>query len=301
MSRAFVFSQFGGPEHQVFEDRAVPPPGPGELLVEVRAAGVNPADWKMRQGLFGTDLALPAGLGSEVSGVVTAVGEQVDGFMVGDEVLALVPAGNGGLAEHTIVRAAETVAKPAAISFVDAAAIPVAAATAYDLTHAVELGRGQTMLVLGAGGGVGLVAAQIARVHKFGAIGVASESKREVVESTGATWVQSGPGWVDRIRELAPDGVDLVVDLVGGETLREAMALVKRPDLVISAADPTVVDLGGRTRPHDPEALANITSVIAHGLISPNVTATFPLDRADEAMARVESGHSTGKTVVEVS
>lgn len=300
MSKVFVFTQFGGPEFQQLQDRPIPIPRSGELLLAVKAAGVNPADWKFRAGQFGTKAALPAGLGLEAAGVVEAVGDGVSDFAVGDRVTAHVPLGNGAFAEHTIVKAAEAVTIPEDMTFKVAATIPVAGTTAYDLTHKIELSDGQTMLLLGAGGGVGLMAAQIGKVHKFGVIGVAAEDKRELVESAGATFVASGPDFAARVRELAPGGVDLVVDLVGGAVLREAAPLAKSPDLVISAADPTVVELGGSTRERDPEALTKITAVIGYGLVDPHITATFPLDQADRALARVETGHSLGKTVIEI-
>ncbi|MEE6282013.1 NADP-dependent oxidoreductase [Georgenia sp. MJ170] len=300
MSKVYVFTEFGGPEHQQLQDRPVPQPGAGELLVAVRAAGVNPADWKIRRGLLGTTRELPAGMGLEVSGVVAGVGEGVTDFAVGDAVIAGVPGGHGGFAEHTLVRAAEAVAKPAEISFVDAATLPVAGTTAYDLTHQVELEAGQTMLVLGAGGGVGLMAAQIAKVHEFRVIGVAREGKRELVESTGALFVAAGDGFAERVRQLAPEGVDLVIDLVGGQVLREAAPLATEPSRVVSAADSAVRELGGATRERNPEALAKITGVVQYGLVDPHVTATYPLDRAGEAVAAVETGHAGGKVVVEV-
>lgn len=301
MSKVYVFTEFGGPEHQELRERPVPRPGAGELLVEVKAAGVNPADWKIRAGHLGTDRTLPVGMGLEVAGVVAEVGEGAGEFAVGQAVIAGVPGGNGGFAEHTVVRAAEAVTKPEEISFTDAATIPVAGTTAYDLTHQVELAAGQTMLILGAGGGVGLVAAQIAKVHEVRAIGVASESKRALVESTGAIFVLAGDGFADRVRELAPEGVDLVVDLVGGDVLRAAAPLATEPARVVSAADPGVVQLGGATRRRDPEALAKITGVVQYGLVDPHVTATYPLERAGEALAAVETGHAGGKVVVAVS
>jgi len=144
------------------------------------------------------------------------------------------------------------------------------------------------------------MAAQIGRVHKFGVVAVANESERDLVESTGARFVASGPGFADRVRALLPQGADLVVDLVGGEALRQAAPLATHPDRVISTADPNVERLGGLLRPHNPEALEKITSVVAYGLVDPHITATFPLSRAAEALARVEQARAEGTTIVQV-
>lgn len=300
MSMVYVFTDFGGPETQQLLDRPAPQPGPGELAVEVRAAGVNPVDWKIRSGVLGRDRELPAPMGREVSGVVTDLGEGVEGFAVGDEVLGPVAPGHGGFAEHTLVRAAEAVAKPEEISFADAATIPVAAATAYDATHQFELEPGQRLLILGAGGGVGLMAAQIGRVHQFTVIGVASQSKHKIVECTGATFVPSGEGVADRVREVAPEGVDLIVDLVGGEALGEVAGLVTDWARIISAADATTAtELGGAALERTEEAMEKITEVIEYGLVDPHVTACYPLAEAGRAIAEVEAGHATGKIVIE--
>lgn len=298
MSTVYVFTQFGGPEHQELQERPVPQPGAGEMLVEVRAAGLNPADIKIREGLMGTRRRLPVGMGLEVAGVVVGVGEGVSGFAVGDEVIAGVRGGNGGLAEHTLVRAAEAVAKPAEVSFADAATLPVAGTTAYDLTHQVELEAGQSLLILGAGGAVGMMAAQIGKVHEFRVIGVAREDKREAIEATGATFVASTGDVAGVVRELAPEGVDLIVDLIGGQLLQTVAPLATAPDRVLSAVDPAVVDLGGAQRHASTDALEKITGVVQYGLVDPRVTATFPLERAGEAVAAVETGHPSGKVVV---
>jgi len=301
MSKVYVFNRYGGPDGQELIDRPAPRPGPGEMAVKVRAAGVNPVDWELRAGHLGQAQDLPAPMGQEVSGVVTALGEGVQDYSVGDAILGPVAPGHGGFAEHTIVRADAVVAKPEQISFADAATIPVAGATAYDGTHQIELEAGQTLLILGIGGGVGLMAAQIGKVHKFTVIGTGSESKRDVVESTGATLVPYGQDSAARIGKVAPDGVDLILDLVGGQALREVADLVPDRSRIISAADPaTAMDLGGSALERTTEALAKITDVIEYGLVDPHVSALYPLERSGEAIAAVESGRATGKVVIEM-
>lgn len=299
MSRLYVFTAYGGPGTEALIERPVPVPGPGELLVEVRAAGVNPADIKLREGLFGRDGELPRPMGFEVAGLVLAVGPDVEAYAVGDEVIGTPAPGHGGFADHTLVRAEDAVAKPEGISFAAAATLPVAGTTAYDLTHAVELEAGATMLVLGAGGGVGHLVCEIGRVRQLRVIGIASEGKRALVESTGASFVVAGDGAAAEVRELAPDGVDLLVDLVGGQPLRDVASPAKAPDRIVSAADEaTAKELGGSGRSYDPESLKKITAVVGSGVIKPRIAAEFPLARAREALALVEGGHSEGKTVI---
>lgn len=301
MSKVYVFNSYGGPENQELIERAVPAPGRGELGVKVRAAAVNPVDWELRSGRLGQNQELPAAMGREVAGIVTAVGDGVEGFAPGDEILGTVAPGHGGFAEHTLVRAIDAVAKPEEITFADAATIPVAAATAYDGTHQIELQAGQTLLIIGIGGGVGLMAAQIGKVHEFAVIGTASESKRDIVESTGAILVPYGGDLISRLREIVPNGVDLILDLVGGDALREVAEMVDSPTKIISAADSaTATELGGAALERTTEALAKITSVIEYGLVDPHVSARYPLERAGEAIAAVESGHATGKVVIEI-
>ncbi|MDO5683025.1 MAG: NADP-dependent oxidoreductase [Propionibacteriaceae bacterium] len=298
MSRIFVFNAHGGPETQALIERPVPEPGPGELVIEVRAAGVNPVDWKIREGHLGAKTEFPVAMGREVAGVVTAVGSDVEEYAAGDAVLGLVAPGQGGFADHAVLRAKDAVVKPEDLSYAAAATIPVAGTTAYDLTHAIELEAGDTMVVLGAGGGVGYLATQIGRVHQFNVIGIASEAKRELVESTGATFVASGAGAAEGVRVLAPDGVDLIVDLVGRQPLRDIASLAK-PGRILSAPDPeTAAEFGGSGRPNDPEALAKITDVMGYGVVTPLISAEFALDQAAEALAAVENGHAIGKVVI---
>ena len=300
MSRQYVFTTYGGPEGEELTERKVPEPGPGQVLIEVRAAGVNPVDWKIREGLLGTHEPLPVPMGREVAGVVTAVGAGVTDFTVGEEVLGPVAHGEGGFADHALLDAAATIVKPEEISFTTAAMIPVAGTTAYDLTHQIELDEGQTLLILGAGGGVGHLAAQIGAVHQFKVIGVASPGKRELVEAAGATFVAAGPGALAAVRQAAPEGADLLVDLVGGQPLRDLAPAAKSGNLIISAADgETAGELGGSGRASDPETFGKIADVIGSGAITPAISRTFPLDQAREALALVESGHAAGKVIIE--
>lgn len=299
MSRVLAFTDFGGPEQQRLHERNVPEPGPGEIAIEVRAAGVNPVDWKIREGLLGKHGPLPMPMGREASGVVTAVGRGVTGFTVGDAVLGLVAPGHGAFAEHTVLSAEKSVAKPEEISFEHAATIPVAGATAYDLTHQVVLEAGQSMVVNGAGGGVGTMAAQIGKVHQFNVVGVASAGKRELVEALGATFVESGDGVAERIRALLPEGADLVIDLVGGEALRAVAPVAKKPSLVVTSADvDTAREVGARVVERTEEGMSKITGVMQYGLVDPNISARHGLADAARAMAEVESGHATGKLVI---
>ncbi len=299
MSRVFVFTKYGSAAGQELIERPVPQPGPGQLAVSVRAAGVNPVDWKIREGRFGQGATLPVPMGREVAGVVTALGADVTGFAVGDAVLGPVAKGQGGFADDTLINASDAVAKPEDISFEMASVIPVAGTTAFDVTHDIELEPGQTAVVLGAGGGVGNMASQIGRVHKFRVIGVASEAKREAVEATGATFVAAGPDAAAQVKALVPEGADLLVDLVGGQPLRDLAGVAKSPKLIISAADAaSAEELGGQGRKRLEGTLEKITGVIGYGVVTPEISKSYPLDQAADALAAVEQGHAGGKIVL---
>ncbi|WP_262060740.1 NADP-dependent oxidoreductase [Streptomyces sp. STR69] len=307
MPKAYVFTRYGGPETEALAEVDRPSPGPGEVLVAVRVAGVNPVDWKLRTGYRRpgeTDTrTFPAVFGSEVSGTVAETGADVDGFAVGDEVFGNTVA--GGYAEYALLPATVTAHKPAELSFEDAATLPVAAATAFDGARQLDLPAGATVLVTGAGGGVGSAAVQIARALGLRAVGVASESKKDFVESLGAVHVPSGPDLAVRVRAVAPDGVDGVYDLVGGEVLAEAATLLTDPTKLITAGAPApeVEKLGGARveRARTAAVLDEVARLVVGGRLDPHVTQTFPLDRAGEALRTVEDGHARGKIVIEVT
>jgi NADPH2:quinone reductase len=284
----------------------MPSPLAGELLVEVRTAGVNPVDWKIRSGLLGRAKPgdLPAVLGSEVSGVVREVGKDVDGFAVDDEVFGSVAPGSGGYAAFTLVPAKAAAHKPPQISFNDAATLPVAAATAYDGVTQLGLTKGQTLLINGISGGVGVAAAQIARDTNVNVIGTASEDKRALVESLGATLLPYGDGVAERIRALLPDGVDGIFDLAGGDGLRAVAGLLSDRNNLISTSDPaTVSDLGGHMikRDRTQRVLEIVAAMVADGKVDPHIEDIRPFDEAADALAAVEVGHAKGKVVIEVS
>ncbi|MFF4486573.1 NADP-dependent oxidoreductase [Streptomyces sp. NPDC001544] len=307
MPKAYVFTRYGGPETEALVDVDRPSPGPGQLLVAVRAAGVNPVDWKLRTGYRrpgeSGDRVFPAVFGNEVSGIVEATGEGVSGFAAGDEVFGNTVA--GGYAEYALLPVEVTAHKPAGLSFADAAALPVAAATAYDGVRQLGLPAGATLLITGAGGGVGAAAVQIARAFGVRVVGVASEGKKEFVQSLGAVHVPSGPGLADRVRAAAPDGVDGVYDLVGAEVLTEAAGLLTDRTKLITAGAPeqTVADLGGArvARARTSAVLDAVAELVVKGDLDPHVTGTFPLERAGQALRAVEDGHARGKTVIEVA
>ncbi|MFF7070006.1 quinone oxidoreductase family protein [Streptomyces pseudovenezuelae] len=307
MPKAYVFTRYGGPETEAFVDVDRPSPGPGLLLVAVRAAGVNPVDWKQRNGFRRPgerdERIFPAVFGNEVSGVVEEIGDGVEGFAVGDEVFGSASA--GGYAEYTLVPAAVAAHKPAELPHTVAATLPVAAATAYDGVRQLGLPPGATLLVTGAGGGVGAAAVQIARAFGLRAVGVASQGKKDFVESLGAVHVASVPGWAERVRAAAPDGVDGVYDLVGGELLAESAELLTDRTRLITAgaAEEDVRRLGGArvTRARTAAVLEAVARLVIDGDLDPHITGTFPLDRAGDALRTVEEGHARGKTVIEVA
>ncbi|GAA1996442.1 NADP-dependent oxidoreductase [Nakamurella flavida] len=311
MPRAYAFTEYGGVDTQDFVDLPEPTPGPSELLVQVRAAGVNPIDWKIRAGHLQAfmPVTFPAVLGREVSGVVRGVGKDVAGFAVGDEVFGPVAPGSGGYAEFALVTATSAAKKPVHVSFTDAATLSVAAGTAHDALQQLELIEGQTLLITGIGGGVGVAAAQLARDAGVFVLGTGSESKRALVESLGATLIDYHQDVAGQVRQLFPDGVDAVLDVVGGDALRDVAGLLSPFDggdvpRIVSSADPqTAAEVGGTSveRQQTTEVYTALAQLVADGKLDPHVEDTFTLDQAAEALAGVEGGHSRGKIVITVS
>jgi NADPH:quinone reductase-like Zn-dependent oxidoreductase len=304
MPKAYVFVANGGPEVEEFIDLPRPVPGPGQLLVRVRAAGVNPADWKRRAGSRPPGAPppeFPVVMGGEVAGVVEEAGEGVEGFAPGSAVF-----GNpvtGGYAEYTLLPVELTAYKPPQVSFTDAATLPIAAATAYDGVRQLGLPRGAVLLITGVGGGVGVAAAQIAARDGLRVIGTASAGKKSFVEALRVTYVKPGPGVAERVLAAAPGGVGGIFDLVGGTALEDVASVLEDRSKLITAADrETAARLGGSgvARARNREVLDAVALMVATGSLRPMVTMTFPLDAAPEALRLVEAGHARGKIVLEV-
>ena len=304
MPLAYGFAEYGGPETQQFLDPDFPVPGPGQLLVAVHAAGVNPADWKVRAGTRKdtVPVTLPAVLGREVSGVVTAVGDRVDGFAIGDAVFGATATGFGGYAEYTLLNAHSAARKPEPVSFAAAATVPVALGTAFDIVDALAITDEDTVLVIGAGGGVGSAATQLARARGATVLGVASAGKRDLVEGNGATWIESGDDAADRVSGAAASGITAIVDLVGGATLRAFAAAAPGARIVSVAGPAGAAELGGSgvERRRTTEVFAAVAALVADGTVDPHVERTFPLREAGAALAVVEGGHARGKVVITV-
>lgn len=304
MSKAYGYSAYGGPETEVWLEREVPAPGPSELVIEVHAIGVNPMDHKLRSGAMANPDAMPRFplvLGSEAAGVVVGVGSDVHGFGVGDAVLGRTAPEHGSYAEHAVLLAADTRRKPAQLSFVQAAALPVAGGTAWDVLERLDLAEGQTLLVNGIGGGVGVMVAQLARDRGAAVFGTASAGKRALVESLGAVLVPYDDGdVVAQVRAMLPDGVDAVVDTVGGASLRQVAELVTTRSRMVSIADPGVAELGGSFVSSTAAGLQAVAELVTEGKVDSKVLQTYPFDEAPQALRSVESGHVLGKVVIDL-
>jgi NADPH:quinone reductase-like Zn-dependent oxidoreductase len=304
--RAYVFTAHGGPEVESYAEVPRPAPGPGQLLIAVHAAGVNPADWKHRTGSMRPPGSppehFPVVFGREAAGVVDALGDGVAGFAVGDAVFGNTDA--GGFSEFALLPVTVTAHKPAALSFTDAATLPVAAATAYDGVRQLALPPGATLLINGVGGGVGVAAAQIARHQGLTVVGTASAAKKDFVTGLLVTHVEYGPGVADRIRAAAPQGIDGIYDQVGGQALDDVAPLLADRSKLVSAGDrATVARLGGAfvARARNQEVLDTVVQLVLSGALNPYVTDVFPLDAAAQALRKVEEGHGQGKVVIEVA
>lgn len=309
MPAVVVATAYGGPEVLSVVDQPTRPPGPDEVVVAVRAAGTNPIDYKVYSGAMGQDPGeLPRRLGSEAAGVVSAAGSDVHDLAPGDEVIAF--RAPGAYAEELVVARDALTRKPPRQPWAEAAGLMLTGTTAVHALGAVNLAPGETVVLHGAGGGVGLMAVQLAAMTGATVIATASPAKHDLLRSLGAVPVAYGEGLVDRIRAAAPDGIDAAVDLVGTDEAVEA-SLVLVPDrrrIATIAAFGRAAQDGIQLLGNGPGADAgtairaaarqHLTDLVADGKLRVVVDATYPLREVADAHRALRDGHAAGKIVL---
>ena len=313
MSRYVVATAFGGPEVLSLAEEPDREPGHGEVVLEIRAAGINPADWKGYLGAFGRDPSrLPMRLGFEASGVVTAVGPDATGpvgpVSVGDEVIGFRL--TGAYADRLVTRASAVVPKPAAMKWEQAAGLMLTGGTAVHALTATRVSPGETVLVHGAAGGVGQMLVQIAHARGARVLGTAGPSGADAVRGLGGIPVPYGEGLADRVRALAPDGVAAAVDAIGtDEALAASLELVSDRHRIATianfagGAEAGVLVLGNGPGA-DPgtqlreAARLELVDLVQEGRLTVAVAAAFPLADVAEAHRQGMAGHTHGKLVL---
>jgi NADPH2:quinone reductase len=304
MPRAVHFDRFGGPEVLYIADIPMPEPAAGEVVVAVRAAGVNPGESGIRTGAleFRYRTTFPTGQGSDLAGVVTAAGPGVTRFAVGDEVLGYSWR-RSSHATHAAVPVDQLIAKPQALSWEVAGALYVVTATAFAAVRAVAARPGETVAVSAAAGGVGTVTVQLLRHVGARVLAIASPSNAEWLAAHGAEQISYGDGLADRLRAAAPGGIDAFIDLFGPQYVDLALSLGiprDRIDTVIAfeAADRLGVRAEGSEQASSVEVLQHMAGLVADGVIDIPIAATYPLDRVADAFREIDRRHTRGKIVL---
>jgi NADPH2:quinone reductase len=303
-TRAVRFDGYGGPEVLYIADIERPKPGVGEVLVEVRAAGINPGEAGIRSGALKEQFpaTFPSSEGSDLAGVVIEVGDGVSDFAVGDEVLGF-SFQRSSHATHTNAPVDQLIHKPAELSWQVAGSLYVVGATAYAAVRAVAPQRGETVAVSAAAGGVGSLAVQLLALRGVRVLGIASAANAEWLRAHGVEPVEYGDGLADRLREAAPDGVDAFIDLFGPEYVQLAVDLGvarERINTIISFAK--AAEVGAKTEGSAEAStravLQEIADLIVTGELDLDVAATYPLDRIVDAFEELEQRHTHGKIVL---
>ncbi|MFE9455881.1 NADP-dependent oxidoreductase [Streptomyces californicus] len=292
------YAAFGGPDVLDLIDAEEPHAGPGRIRVSVRAAGVNPVDWRLREGqvLGAHPVELPAGVGLDAAGVVDEVGEGVTDVSVGDRVFG---EGTDTYAEFAVLSAWAPM--PDGLSFAEAAGYPSVVETALRIIDEVGVRPGQTLLVSGASGGVGSAVLQIARERGVTVIGTAGAANQDYLRELGALATTYGDGWVERVRRLGP--VDAALDLAGSGVIPDLVALTGDPTKVVTIADLGAPEFGVRfsgVAGSVPDALAEAASLIARGRLHIPVEKSYTLTEAATAHADSRAGHTRGRRVIVV-
>lgn len=298
--KAIVYEEFGGPEVLRLAEVEEPHAGPGQVRLKVVAIGVNPIDYKIRRGWMQhlIPATFPFTPGAEAAGIVDEVGEGVTGIAVGDEVLGLTV--TGSYAQYAL--ATDVALKPAGLDWETAAGLPAAAETSERVLDLLKVGEGETLLVHGAASAVGSIGVQLAVARGATVIGTASEANQDFLRSLGAVPILYGDGLVDRVRAVAPQGVDAVYDVTGYDVLEASVELRGTTDRVVTIADMRADEFGvafadGDDRRFGP-ALAEYARLASDGRLRVRIDRGLPLAEAAAAQALSEAGHPQGKLVL---
>jgi len=304
MPKAVRFDQYGPIDVLQVVQVQRPVPGPGQVLVEVRAAAINPGEAAIRVGAFAErwPATFPSGQGSDLAGIVAQLGAGADGFAIGDEVIGFTD-NRASHAEFVLVEQENLTHRPSGVSWEAAGSLYVAGTTAYAAVRAVSLGEGDTVVVSGAAGGVGSIAVQLAAQAGARVIGLASSPHHEWLAQHGAIPVGYGPGVEDRIREASGGRVDAFIDTFGNGYVDLAITLGVRPDRI-----DTIIDYAGaaqhgaktegNAQAASADVLAELAGLIDKGVIEIPIAATYPLDEVREAYREIERRHTHGKIVL---
>jgi NADPH:quinone reductase-like Zn-dependent oxidoreductase len=290
-----------------FEDVPKPEPKPGEALVRVQAAGVNPVDWKIREGHLGK-IPLPTIMGSDFSGDIEALGPGITDYRAGEPILGVVAEDSGSYAEYAVAPVAQITEKPANIEYVQAAALPVASLTAWQaLFDKAHLERGQKVLIHAASGGVGSFAVQFAKWKGAIVVGTSSAQHAAFVRKLGADEVINYHA--QRFEEVVRDA-DVVLDTIGGETQARSWKVLKRGGTLVSIVQPPSKEqpaahgvrgeflISDQTRKDE---LATIVQLVSSGRVKVHVATVLPLSEARKAQELSQAGHTEGKIVLRVA
>jgi NADPH:quinone reductase-like Zn-dependent oxidoreductase len=301
--KAVQFSEYGGVDVLEVVEVPVPEPGRGEALVQVKAAGINPGEAKIRQGLLHAlwPATFPSGEGSDLAGIVTKTGNGVAGFAAGDEVIGYTD-NRASHAEYAVVASEHLTRRPAGVPWEAAGSLYVAGCTAYAAVRAVALASGDTVVVSGAAGGVGCLTVQLATLAGATVIGLASEPHHDWLRSKGVIPVTYGDGVADRIRAAAPK-TGAFIDTFGAGYVRLALDLGVSPDRIDTIANfAAVQEFGvkaeGNAAGASATTLAELAGLVAAGKLEVPIAATFPLEAVRDAYRQLEEGHTRGKIVL---
>jgi NADPH:quinone reductase-like Zn-dependent oxidoreductase len=304
MSRAVRYDRYGGVDVLNVVDVDPPEAGPGQLLVRVRAAGINPGEAKIRDGLLDSlyPATFPSGQGSDLAGVVEQVGDGVEGFGVGDEVIGFTD-NRASQAELVAIDAANATRRPPGVSWEAAGSLFVIGATAWAAVNAVPLSAGDTLVVSGAAGGVGSLTVQLARRAGASVIGLASEPNHPWLTEHGVIAVSYGDGVAGRIREASGGPVDAFIDTMGSGYVELALELGVEPDRIDTIADfAAAAKYGAKTDGNavgaSAEVLAELAALIDRGELEIPIARVYPLDEVRDAYQELAHGHTHGKIVL---